>query len=567
MRKPVWTVLAFIAAVAVHAEERWDLSAPRVSMRLNAGLMRDLGITLAPAVALDRDGYSAYEIGAEGRLVALAPGSIFSTVDLGELQITGGPRLSWKGDALSLQGGRLEPDAEPNTFRITGSDGSLLFLADHQHFAVDRKAGTLRLFNMDLRLSAELAARMGEPRHQGLAVGVLEISASAAIPPGAVEAPSGACVNPVWGSPDNDVSLTLLGSVSQVALGGGVVAIAPSATLKNVGRTDVPWYGKFSGSFPPYNNDQHPFLVWNMYRVAGGALQQIGVSGVKHAFLTLNQNCGCGAGNILWVGNGGCEDVYGVSTNNSTGSLSPRSEINPRTGVWTRCGSIFDPNCDNNQDSPPGFSGPADPRRLTVLETDLQTPGAQYYFDGWYVVRDDVNIFNTMAYRSVTPTFGGSSWSFGPLGPHTYGSVIDAWVNPTNPGPNADSRRIIVTGGHATLAVRATDVGGGRWRYDYALMNHDVNEGIGSFSVPLPAGAVVTNATFHDVDRDPLTDWTAAITPGDKIIWSAPAGSRMRWGLLFSFSFEVNATPTRLPERPVAVDGRRLGMRLLGPTS
>ena len=115
MRKLLWTLLALVVAVPLHAEERWDLSAARVSVRFNAGLVRDLGIRLAPAVRLDRDGYALYEVGADGRMVAVAPGSIFSTVDMGELQLAGGPSLSWKGDAASLRGARVEPGAEPNT--------------------------------------------------------------------------------------------------------------------------------------------------------------------------------------------------------------------------------------------------------------------------------------------------------------------------------------------------------------------------------------------------------------------------------------------------------------------
>jgi len=579
MRRVVWTVLAFVVAAAARAEERWDLSAPRVSMRLNAGLVGDLGIALAPAVPFDRDGYAAYEVGAEGRLVALAPGSIFRTIDLGELHLSGGPRLSWKGDATSLRGARLEPGAEPNTFRITGSDGTLLFLADHQHFAVDRSARTLRLFNMDLRLSAELAARLGEPRHEGLAVGVLEISAAAAIPPGAVEQPTGACASPNWGQPDNDVALINLSAVGQVARGGGFVAIAPSAVLKNVGATDVPWISKFSAPQPPYNNDQHPFLVWNMYRVSNGSLQQIGASGLKHAFLTLNNACGCPSGSILWVN---CEDVYSTGTNDNSGSLGPRSEVDAHSGIWRRCGSVFDVNCDGAPNSTPGFSGPDDPRRLSVLETDLQTPGAQYYVDGWYVVRDDVNIFNTMAYRSVTPTFGGASWSFGPLGPHTPGPVIDAWVDPKSPGPNADTRRVVTALGTLSLAVRATEVGGGRWRYDYALMNHDIDGWIRSLAVSVPPGAVVTNTTFHDADRDKDDDWTAQVDPAGELVWSsplpyevprpfAPTVNRpgMGWGLLVSFSFEVDSAPTT-PQGSLARVGllnrRVLSVPLLGPT-
>lgn len=546
MRKLV-LMLAVLAALPAQAQERWELSAARVSLRINAGLVRDLGIRLAPAVRPDRDGYARYELGAEGRMVALAPGSIFGTVDMGEFQIAGGPRLSWRGDAVSLRGARIQPGLEPNTLTITGADGSPLFVADHRHFTVDRRARSLRLFNMDLRLSPELAARLRAPRHAGLAIGVLEVNTAAAIPRGAVEQPLGACVNPNWGDPDNDVSLINLSQVSQVARGGGIVAIAPSAVLRNVGVTDVPWISKFSAPQPPYNNDQHPYLVWNMYRVSNGRLEQIGVSGLKHAFLTVNSGCGCPGGSILWVG---CEDTYGVSTNNSTNSLSPRGEITAHTGVWKRCGSIFDPDCNGVQDPVPGFSGPGDKRRLAVLETDLQAAGAQYYFDSWYVVRDDVNIFNTMAYRTVTPTFDGTSWSFGPLGPHTLGAVVDAWVNPANPGPSADNHRLDTAEGSLTAAVRATNVGGGRWRYDYALMNHDYDNGITTFAVPLPAGATVTNTYFHDVDRDASTDWVPNVTPGAQIRWQAPPSPLtpvsyfMDWGLLYTFSFEVDAAPT-----------------------
>ncbi len=579
MRKLVWTLLALVVAVPLHAQERWELSAARVSVRFNAGLLRDLGIKLAPAAPMDGDGYTAYEFGAEGRLVAGAPGSLFSTVDMGELRLARGPSLSWDGDAASLRGARLQPGRELNTFTIAAADGSPLFIADHQHYAVDRKARSVRLYNMDLRLSPELAARLGEPRHEGLAVGVLEIRATAAIPEDSVEQPLGACVNPNYGKPDNDVALITLSPVQQVARdnasGAFVVAISPSATLKNAGITDVPWQVKFSPPAPPYNTDQHPFLVWNIYRVSNGRLEQIGASGLKHAFTSTNSNCSCpgASGSVLWVGNGGCEDTYGVSTNNSTNSLGPRSEINPHTGVWQRCGSIFDPDCNGVQNNPPPFSGAADNRRLTVLETDLQTAGAQYFFDGWYVVRDDVNIFNTMAYRAVSLSFAGSTWSFTPVTPHKLGAVVDAWVDPSTPGPNADTRRIDGRKGQLTLGVRATALGAGRWRYDYALMNHDHDGGINSFSVPLPAGAVVTNTFFHDVDRSPSSDWVPTVSPGAQIRWQSPnAAARLTWGLLYSFSFEVDAAPSgagrsmvKLGTPPSQTIDPVLSVRILGP--
>ena len=545
MRKLGWTLLALLVAAPLHAQERWDLTGGRVSVRFNAGLMRDLGIRVGPAVRIDKDGYAPYEIGAQGKLVAVAPGSIFRTVDMGELSLAGGPRLSWRGDSATLRGARILPGSEPNTFTITDADGQLLFTADHEHFTVDRKARTLRLYNLDLRLSPELAARLGEPRQAGLPVGVLEIRTQAAIPRGAVEQPLGACTTPEWGNPDNDVSLINMSQVSQVARGNGVVAIAPSAVLKNVGVTDVPWQQKFSPPAPPYNTDQHPYLIWNLYRVSNGRIEQLAASGLKHAFVTVNSNCGCPGGSILWVN---CEDTYGVSTNNSTGSLSPRTEITAHTGVWQRCGSIFDPDCNGVQNTAPGFTGPEDPRRLNVPETELQVAGAQYYFDSWYVVRDDVNIYNTMAYRTITPTLT-TSWSFTPMGTQRAGAVVDAWVDPVTPGPNADNKKLNTGEGQLTLAGRATDVGGGRWRYEYALMNHDFDNGITTFQVPLPAGATVTNTYFHDVDRNPSTDWVPVMITGG-IRFQPPKNARtpveyfQDWGTLYNFGFEVDAAPT-----------------------
>lgn len=534
------------AAPAAPAAERWDLSGPRVAIRLNAPLVRDLGIRVAPAGRPDRDGYTAHALGAEGRMVAQAPGSIFRTVESGELRLTVAPSLSWRGGSATLLGALVRPGSEPDTFTITSADGSPLFFADHQHHSVDRRARRVRLFNLDLRLAPAFAERVGQPRQAGMTVGQLEMDLAAAIPPGSVEQPDGSCVNPDWGRPDNDVALIGVTQVQQVARDSGMVAISPSAVLKNVGIHDVPWYSKFSGTFPPYNNDQHPFLVWNMYRVANGSFEQIGVSGLKHAFLTVNSNCGCTSGNILWVN---CEDTYGVGTNDSSGSVGPRRELRAFSGEWVRCGSIFDTNCDGIQNSAPPFNGATDPRRMGVLETDLQTPGAQYYFDSWYLARDDVNIYNTMGWRQVSPSFNGSAWSFGLLTSLAPGPAIDAWVNPANPGPNADSQRIDTGGGHLTLAVRATDLGGGRWRYVYALSNHDFDRKIRAFAVPLPEGVTVTNVTFHDADRNPATDWVATVTPGSDIRWQGPAisgrsGPVLDWGLVDTFGFEVDLPPS-----------------------
>ena len=60
MRKLGWTLLALLVAAPLHAQERWDLTGGRVSVRFNAGLMRDLGIRVGPAVRIDKDGYAYF---------------------------------------------------------------------------------------------------------------------------------------------------------------------------------------------------------------------------------------------------------------------------------------------------------------------------------------------------------------------------------------------------------------------------------------------------------------------------------------------------------------------------
>ena len=211
---------------------------------------------------------------------------------------------------------------------------------------------------------------------------------------------------------------------------------------------------------------------------------------------------------------------------------------------------------------------------MPVLETDLQVAGAQYFIDSWYIVRDDVNIYNTMGYRQVTPTFG-TVWTFPTATPLVPGAIVDAWVNPAAPGPNADNKKIAHASGHVSIAVRATDMGGGQWRYNYAVMNHDFNRKLRSFAVPLPGGAVVSDTTFHDVDRDASTDWVASAS-GGFMRWEIPTNTPARlqvfaqkWGTTYSFSFRTNVAPSAagaMTARLGILDGGgELTVGILGP--
>ena len=464
----------------------------------------------------------------------------------GQLRHLGGFELVWAGGTVDMTDFVLRPGAEPRTFELLTPGGEVLFVGDHVHHDLDLAARRLWVFNVDLRLSAGFAARLGDPRLEGLAMGLLSVDAEVAVPEGYVAAEGGPPGCSDW-SGDQDVQLIAMSSVQQVARSGGRVVIAPSATLKNVGTANVPWFSKFSGTFPPYGNDQHPFLVWNLYRMEDGRFEQLGRSWVKHAFLTINSNCAPGActdGHILGIG---CEDVYGVGTNSSNSSLGPRPEITASTGIWAHCDepepntpSYFDQDGNCVQD----FYGTGQfDQGLVVDESELAVAGAIYTFSSWYVIRDDVDIFNTMGWRRIVPSFSGSGWLFSMPAALVNGSPLDAWVDPAAAGPAARNVSLSTADGHLQLGVTAQPAAAGLTRFEYALMNHDFDRRVSSFSVPLPPGAAVSATGFHDFDGDPATDWVAVVGT-DAVTWTAPtADVALDWGLTASFTLVVDGEP------------------------
>lgn len=499
-----------------------------------------------------------------------APSGHLESFAAGQLRHLGGFELVWSTGRLEMADFVLRPGQAPRTLELLTPSGEPLFVGDHLHHDLDLASGRLWLFNVDLRLSAAFAERLGDPRLAGLVMGVLSVTAELTIPEG-YRAPEGGPPGCSDFSGDQDVQLLEVSSVQQVARAGGRVVIAPSASLKNIGTANVPWHSKFSGTFPPYGNDQHPFLVWNLYRLHDGRFEQLGRSWVKHAFLTINSSCQPGActdGHILGLG---CEDVYGVGTNTSTSSLGPRPEITASSGRWAHCDepepgtpSYFDTDGDCSQDF---FGTNLFDQGLVVEESELQVSGASYLFSAWYVIRDDVNIFNTMGWRQVTPSLGGGGWLFTPTTTLANESPLDAWVDPASSGPAGRNTRLDTVEGHLQLGVTTQDAGAGLTRFEYALMNHDFDRQVRTFSVPLPAGAVVSSTAFRDLDDDPSSDWTASVT-ADAVTWTAPsAATALDWGATFGFTLVVDATPgdvvatlgVQEPGAPVALAAATLG--------
>src|SRR5438034_2892158 len=259
--------LAFAGAVSTAwaGEETWQLESVHGKIGFHPELMRDLGISAQPSVGADSYYRIVTPFEASGRLELRAPGSVFRDVGDGELHVTSTGTLRLRDTEIPLQGLTLQRGTDERTLAVAAG-GRILFMADHMHWTVDRGAGQIRMFNLDLRLAPEAARALGDEHLVDVAVAVMEMEGKVVIPAGSVEQPDGACVNPNWGLPDVDAQMTAIGNIQQMASLGNLIAIAPSASLMNVGITDIPWYQKFTGNFPPYNNDQHPYLLWDMYR-------------------------------------------------------------------------------------------------------------------------------------------------------------------------------------------------------------------------------------------------------------------------------------------------------------
>lgn len=592
------------AAGSASTDATWSIWGGEAGVHWNRDLANDVGMRIAQpsdrlADAPDHH-YDRFAVRRSGALEFSLDRNHFGGFSRGSLQAQGGYVIDLrKGGRIDLTGFRLVARAD-NSFLLdlVSADGKAWFYIDRLMYDNEGPDKVLTIRTMDVRISAQLAQRLGQPTVAGWVIADMDL-ASEVLKHGTPLEPSGEC-NDQNGdgchfsgviAPDGSkylADLFMEGFSPQYSRcqgcsgpeGSGTVVFTPSSTLKNnvnagsiaptipndpLGTStakwaaDIPWFQKFSGTFPPYGNDQHPYLIWNMYRIdADGRIEQIGRSGVKHAFLTVNSGSQCpyGYGHVLGVT---CEDTYGTGNNDSSSDLGPRSEIIPSTNQWGRCGSIYDVNCNGSNDNP---SYSSYDYRLKVGESQIAAaanPGATWLFESWYLARQDINIYNSMGTVATTQNWSGSVWGIG-ASSYKLGPAIDRWVSPTAPPENAMNAELSVTEGHAKVAVKAIDNGDGTWRYVYAVMNLDFaraetdgtepnlrvlsNRGFDSFSIPLPAGATVAASSFSDGDLDAGNDWTLDTSSGSAV-WSAPVGGQtLDWGTLYTFTVTVAAAPT-----------------------
>ncbi len=369
----------------------------------------------------------------------------------------------------------------------------------------------------------------------------------------------------------------------QAAREGDTVGFSAATTSWNIGTEQLIWEQS-----PDWD---HPFIVINMYRLKDGRFSHIGQSWIKHGFFALSSSqctttCQPTNGTRLGVG---CTDTYTSNLNASQGGLGPRYEVNPWNGQWNYQGSVFQAG---------GVTNNKVTRRLQVKDADLDpalNPGASYFIESYYVCKDDMNVMNSAGWRPATITSGSSGTTYA-MTPGSgssnvvpnVGFAIDAWTGarqtmiaqelPIVENIASNPVETWSPDGRSILASKVTDNGNGTWRYEYAILNIDMDRQIQSFIVPTPSGVEITNvgssAVLHH--NEPYawsdvtgfnpstgtggvrthgkvidnTNWTGTWTEDQFVRWDTPdvtsvtPSNPIRWGTIRNFWFDASTAPS-----------------------
>ncbi|MCA9312177.1 MAG: hypothetical protein KDA21_13270, partial [Phycisphaerales bacterium] len=244
-------------------------------------------------------------------------------------------------------------------------------------------------------------------------------------------------------------------------------------------------------------------------------------------------------------------------TNANRAFLGPRSEINPWTGAWAYDTSVLHAEL-------PEIESILD-RRIRLRDADLRasalTGGPRFFLEGYYVAADDTNVWNSAAWKPVSISGApdlGIEWSLSVseegVAP-SLGFAIDAWPGAmqTVIAEQVPVEEFVSPDGRAIIAAKAREIGSGVWRYEYAILNVDLDRQIDGWRVPLPPGAAVGTVGFHapvhdgEVSNGPggaaLSNdaWTWSVAGGE-IAWSTD-DNPLRWGTLYNFWFEADVPP------------------------
>jgi hypothetical protein len=373
---------------------------------------------------------------------------------------------------------------------------------------------------------------------------------------------------------------------------GTITAYSVGTTSSNEGDYPVLWVDGSPSYAPDFDQTEQPAISQNMYRFksygAYSRFEHLGQSWLKHGFVSTNspgpqgcdpslvwrpslQNYQNFGGDALGVH---CTDTYGSGLNGSQGNLGAKNIVNATTG--------FSPYVLGN-----GTGDATIKERLQVPTADVaaQPAGTRFFVDAYYCTQDDsqfvrpgqtvaFNALNNASWREVmATTISSANPAFSNL-TQLHNPGIFAWqvADPTvtlvtadhtdtpNPGtgfkdPNgAPSFPGTTIRARFWVAAKATSLGGGLYRYEYAVYNHNSDRSAQAFTVPVPASATVTDVTFHAPmwhSGEPYsnTAWTNARS-GNAITFSTQTyaanqnANALRWAEMFNFGFTTNVAPT-----------------------
>jgi len=423
---------------------------------------------------------------------------------------------------------------------------------------------TLVIKSWDMVVTDALAAKLGQPELAGriLATGKVE---GDSVPwtqrwqypagqnpftpytgSGSRTAPA-AADSATLGTPTIDVKLGLMQGITALGhvgtFGSGRAGLSMSTTSCNLGASQVTWLAAM--------NENHPGIAMQLYRQNGLRFEQVGVSWIKHGFFALaNSQCtpcqgGSAQGKFLGIG---CSDTYGTSNNGDRMWLGPRNEWDVFTAHWTCLGSYFDGLPADCVRSESGAGLGAVEHRLEAFDADLNNADSQYFYEAMYMVRQDEDLSNNIGSRRCTMVPNGSSTSWIFATPTTDNALL-AGPAINRYGEMRTQAGLGPADGDVVLAVQTADLGGGLWRYEYALFNWNLDRQVRAFSVPTGAGSA-TDFYFHDVDDQTANDWVPA-EAGGNLTWTFPdvvlagtkVGGPLEFCTLYNFGFTSDVAP------------------------
>jgi len=322
----------------------------------------------------------------------------------------------------------------------------------------------------------------------------------------------------------------------------GIAAYSFATTACNVGSAPVQWSGA---------TGQAPILGKNLFRIVEGRIEHIGYSFVKYGGCSVDNDGAhcpgtCQPTPTCTLGVS-CDDVYWATLNDGKNG-GGKWELDPVTGAWPA-------------GTPTGPTGsPILRGRVQVELGDFADPTAVYVAEGQYIAQDDHAAGlarNDYGWREVAID---ASYEMSSAGITIPGQpAIYAWQAYANDVLVVDVP-VVDEGGpgvHGWLFVgsRAIDLGGGQWRYEYAVQNGNSDRAVGSFGmkVPCDGGFALGSERYRGVRHhsgSPYSNgaWTFNQVSG-QVLWRTatfandPAASAIRWGELASFGFVCNRPP------------------------